>query len=154
MSCPKGLILTALLVGALAFPPVFACTTTMSVAEVQNLGFGEFTPNSAGTVTVDTSGARVGGGGVYLLGGTWGQSIINVNGDANCSFSISLPTSVSLSNGAQSMMLDSFVSSPAVTGTLDGSGYQQLNIGATLHVPGGQQAGDYTGFFTVTVSYN
>jgi hypothetical protein len=130
-----------------------ACVT-LSIAEGQVLSFGIFAPNNSGSVIIDTNGNRSATGGVYLLGGSWGQGRFDINGDPSCTYAISLPTSVSLSNGAQTMTVDTFESNPSTTGQLDGAGYQQLEIGATLRVNTSQQDGNYNGIYTVIVNYN
>jgi hypothetical protein len=52
------------------------------------------------------------------------------------------------------MIVNTFVSDPATTGALDGSGNGIVLVGATLNVVTGQATGLYTGTFNVTVAYN
>lgn len=52
------------------------------------------------------------------------------------------------------MVVDAYTSNPSLTGVLDGAGFQQLDVGATLNVNSNQQVGDYTGIYSVIVNYN
>lgn len=126
----------------------------IAISNTQALAFGKFAAGSGGSVTVTPGGARSASGGVVLLasgGGTAAQ--FSVTGDANATYTITLPDAVTLASGGNSMAVNTFVSSPANPGTLSGSGTQTLNVGATLTVGANQPAGDYTGSFAVTVNY-
>jgi hypothetical protein len=54
------------------------------------------------------------------------------------------------------MTVNTFTSSPSVTGALSTGGTQTLTVGATLNVAAGQAAGTYTNAtgVPVTVNYN
>lgn len=65
-----------------------------------------------------------------------------------------LPTSLQLSGpGGATMTLGSFTSNPGPTGTLGAGGSQTLTVGGSLTVKANQAPGDYTGSFTVQVTY-
>ena len=50
--------------------------------------------------------------------------------------------------------MNSFTSSPSVTGLLNAAGTQSLAVGATMAVSANQEDGNYFGTFAITVSYN
>lgn len=54
------------------------------------------------------------------------------------------------------MTVSVFTSTPSATGTIDGTGSQTLNVGATITVAASQPAGVYVSAtpFDVTVNYN
>lgn len=138
-----------------------AMSMSVSAAEVQvsatqQLGFGSFTAGS-GTVSVTPSGARTTTGNVVALSADPGQAAqFLVSGDPSMTYAITLPVdgTVTLSNGATDMPVNGFVSDPASSGVLPGSGSQVLSVGATLHVATDQPTGSYSGSFSVTVNYN
>jgi len=154
--CVKGASAAARLLAALA---VVATTTgsAQTINGVTPLSFGSFIAGSGGTITVSPAGLRSPLGGVILVGQGGGVAAaqFTVTGTANATYSITLPASntVELSDGNGNVMaLNSFVSSPAVTGTLLG-GSQVIRIGATLVVRPNQPPGSYAGAFNVTVNY-
>ena len=138
--------------------------TPISISKTNDMNFGRVAVTStAGNVILAPAGTRSTTGGVTLpsTGGTSDVSpaIFTVSGTANYTYSITLPsTDVTISNGSATMTVNTFTSSPTVAsgGTLDGSGDQTLQVGATLHVSANQAAGLYTSAtpFTVTVNYN
>ena len=78
-----------------------------------------------------------------------------MTGAPSNTYAITLPTSITLAAAAGApMVVDTFVSAPTVTGTLDITGAQTLLVGATLHVGVSQAANPYSGTFNVTVAYN
>ena len=113
---------------------------------------------TGGTVVLTPAGARSVTGDVTLPAttGTVQAASFNVTGTANFTYSITLPAAaLTISNGTDNLTVDTWTSDPTPTGTLNGSGAQTLNVGATLNVAGGESSGSYTGGpFTVTVNYN
>ena len=133
----------------------------IAIVKSADLSFGNVAVHStnAGTVALSTGGGRTAGGGVTLPAttGTVTAAEFEVTGAPNYTYSISLPSSVTLDdNNAHTMTVNTFVSNPATTGTLDGSGEQTISVGATLQVAGGQAPGTYESDtdFQVTVNYN
>jgi hypothetical protein len=84
----------------------------------------------------------------------------SVQGEATYTYSITLPTTNTIKNqtgtGGETMIVNTFASSPTPTGVLDASGLQTLYVGATLNVGAGQTPGHYESItdFDVTVNYN
>ena len=134
--------------------------TPIAIAVVNNMNFGNINAGSGGTVVLPTTGARQATGGVTLPAttGTVSAASFTVSGQADYTYSITLPSTVTITHsaGTETMSIGTFVSDPATTGTLNGSGTQTLNVGATLTVGSGQLAGVYTSAsaFNVTVAYN
>jgi len=129
--------------------------TPISITNNTALAFGDVYPDTAagGTVLLDPTGARTAGG-AAALGATPGAAAqFTVSGQASALYTITLPAAaVTLTSGANNMTIDSFLSDG--TGTLDGTGNEIINVGATLNVNANQPAGTYSGTFDVTVNYN
>jgi uncharacterized protein DUF4402 len=121
-----------------------------------DLRFGElFVGPSPGTCVVSPQGSRSSAGGVGLGGSfSTGAASFIVGGDPLTAFSVTLPGSATMTNGVDGMTVDGFTSDPSGTGQLDALGSQTLTIGATLNVRAGQDPGNYSGIFDVTVAYN
>ena len=126
----------------------------ISISATQNLSFGKLAAGTGGTVVVDPAGVRTKTGNVTLLSsGPATASQFSITGSPNGTYGITLPTSATMTSGAFSMTVDTFVSIPAGTGTVT-SVASILTVGATLHAASSQQAGGYSGTFTVTVNHN
>lgn len=131
--------------------------STINMSARNGLIFGDISSGaSAGTVILTPAGNRTATGGATINStGSGSPATFDVSGDANASFSITLPTSITLTDGsANTMVVDSFTSSPSPTGVLDSSGQQSLFVGATLNVSSNQPFGSYSGQMSVTVDYN
>jgi len=132
----------------------------IAISNTANMNFGNVAVSaSAGTVVMTPAGVRSVTGGCTLpaITGSPAAASFNVTGVANYTYAITLPAvATTISSGANSMTVDTWTSTPSNTGTLNGSGSQTLNVGATLHVSGSQAGGTYTSAtpFTVTVNYN
>lgn len=152
-----------------ALSPVGVTTTATSsativaplaIANAGDMNFGNLSVNAtAGTVVLTPAGVRTVTGGVTVVAGTPGTvtaAKFDVSGTPAYSYAISLPTAaITLTSGGNTMTVSTFTSNPTTTGTLDGSGLQTVNVGATLNVGGTQAAGLYISTpFNVTVDYN
>ena len=134
--------------------------TPISISKNADMSFGNIAvqAGTGGTVILAPAGTRTSTSGVTLpsTSGTVSAAAFTVTGSGSLTYSISLPSSVTLthSGGVQTMAAGSFTSTPSSTGTLS-SGTQDISVGATLTVVAGQLAGVYTsGNFNVTVNYN
>ena len=116
------------------------------------LSFGTFTTGTTGgTVVVDQAGDGVASSDVTLIGGSLESAdAFTVAGDNGRSFSITT-TSGSVSNGTDTM---DFTTDAPQSGTLSATGTASFAVGGTLTVAGGESAGDYSGTYDVTVTYN
>ncbi len=133
-----------------------------AVVPIDILRFGQFIrPTAAGTLAVANGGAVTTTGGVtgnttiLQTGLGRGPGSFMLTGGANRFVLVALPGSMTISNGAQSMTVNGFNTNTIIFGLarLDATGHFDLNVGATLNVGANQAAGNYTGTYTVTVTY-
>jgi hypothetical protein len=156
---------------------VFAQNTATSSAVTSNAhiskGLSISAPSSAldfgsivasvggGTVVLSPANVRTVGSGTITLVGQASASAVptfTVTGEPGYIYAITYSDPVVLSkSGATDMPVTGFTAA-AVSGTLghlDGtSGTQDITVGATVTVNANQASGNYTGTFTVTVTYN
>ena len=126
----------------------------ISISAVGDMDFGTMvTTGTAGTVTVTPAGARSSVN-VDLLGGVPSAASFDVTGDGNANYSITLPSSTTLSSGGDTMTVDTFTDNAGASPKLPPGGSETFNVGATLNVGATQAAGTYSGTFDVTVNYN
>ena len=163
-------ILTAFAVTLVAFGGIssqaYAASTTgnaqaiivtpIAISESQSMNFGSIGPDTAAsTVVLDTAGGVTSGTAQLVPGTGAAAGIFAVTGEAAYTYAITLPASATLTFGANTMTVDTWsTTTGSGTATLDGTGADTVNVGATLHVGGGQAAGTYTGTYTITVDYN
>ena len=135
--------------------------TPITISKNTDMNFGNLASSSTtgGTIILSTSGSRsIGGsGGVTLpaIIGTVSAADFTVSGQGGYGYTITLPTTVTISDGlGHSMTITSFTSSPSSTGTLSSAGTQDLTVGGTLNVSAAQAAGSYTSSSGVSVTVN
>lgn len=128
--------------------------TPIAISETSSMNFGTVVASAtAGTAVLSTAGAVTTTGGVTTLASTPSAAAFSVTGQSGQTFSVSLPTSATLSSGANNMTIDTFNHSLGTTPTLTG-GTATFSVGATLNVSANQAAGAYSGTYAVTVNYN
>ncbi|MVT07639.1 DUF4402 domain-containing protein [Chitinophaga tropicalis] len=135
--------------------------TPIAITKTADMNFGNVAVQSTtgGTVVLPPSATptRTTTSGVTLPAtvGTVTAAAFDVTGEDGYTYSITLPSSVTITSNSNSMTVNAFTSSPSGTGTLT-SGAQTLYVGATLVVGAAQAAGTYvsTTPFNVTVNYN
>lgn len=132
---------------------IIAPITLTNTADLQ---FGNVVASTAaGTIVVDTAGGRTWTAGATGISGLpVSAAAFTVGGGANRTFTITLPASTTITNGAENMTVDTFTSSLGASSVLDGSGAAALAVGGTLTVNANQATGSYSGTFSVTVAYN
>ena len=131
--------------------------SSLGITTLNGLSFGDISASAiAGTIVMSPNGTRSATGGAsFNSSGPGSPATFDIQGDANATYSITLPASVVLTDGSSNtMVVDSFSSSPTPSGVLDGSGQQTLFVGATLNVGSNQAFGSYSGLMSVTVAYN
>jgi hypothetical protein len=134
----------------------------ISMTKTVDLNFGNIavSVSAGGTVVLVPAGTRSAGGagGVTLpvTSGTVAPATFTISGNASYTYAITLPSSVTITNGSQSMTVNGFSSTPSSTGTIGTGGTQNLTVGATLNVSAAQNPGTYTNAtgVPVTVNYN
>lgn len=129
----------------------------VTVTENQRLDFGTILAptDSAKTVKISTDGSRSDGDSGILVNTNPGHAgLFDVKGADSQTMTITVPDTVTLtSTGGSSMTVNNFATEPANKKlTLSGTS-GQIKVGADLTVSQGQAEGDYTGTYTVTVSY-
>ncbi|HTL06956.1 MAG TPA: DUF4402 domain-containing protein [Chitinophagaceae bacterium] len=134
--------------------------TPISITKNVDMNFGNVAvqTGTGGTVVLTPAGARSITGGVTLpvVNGTVTAASFTVDGQGTYTYAITLPsTDLTISSGSNSMIVNTFTSTPSATGALT-AGTQTLNVGATLNVSAAQAAGVYVSGtpFNVTVNYN
>lgn len=134
--------------------------TPISIVNAGNMNFGNVAVSAtAGTVILAPASSRTITGGVTLpaVPGTVAAAHFNIGGTPSYTYTITLPsTATTVTSGGNTMTVTAFTSFPATTGTLDASGKQTLDVGATLNVASNQASGTYVSGtpFQVTVNYN
>ena len=126
----------------------------LQISNATALYFGTIAPSlSAGdTVIVSPAGAKTCGAELTCLTDDHTAAKFNVTGEADASYTIDLPTSIQIANGAgANMTVDNFTGSKS-NGTLV-AGQDDFSVGGTLDVAANQATGEYTGTFVVTVEY-
>lgn len=125
----------------------------VSLENRQNLDFGEMvSPVGDGIVVLSTNGERTASG-ITLTGTiTPKQGQFALTGIPNLTVTVGSIAPTTLSNGKDNLTVTNFVTD-YTTYTLDASGNALMNIGATLQVPANVSDGNYTGTYTVMVSY-
>jgi Mat/Ecp fimbriae major subunit len=120
-----------------------------------DLSFGTIAPGSAAAnIVVSNAGVRGACPVAYVCTGTTTAAGFNLTGANSTVVKITLPTSVSLSAGSDTMTAT--LTSDATAGllTLSAAGAGTLKVGGTLQVGAAQAAGNYVGSFTVSAVYN
>jgi hypothetical protein len=129
----------------------------IAISNTVGLNFGQVIGGSgASVVSVTPGGVRtLTSGTATLAGGTVTAASFAVSGGIGSAYTITLPATVDLTSGANTMTITSVTSSPTgANGLLDSSGQQTLLVGGVLGIPAGPAAGVYSGTFDVTVAYN
>jgi hypothetical protein len=134
----------------------------ISMVKNVDMNFGNIavSVSSGGTVILVPSGTRSTGGpgGVTLpvTSGTVAPASFTVSGNPSYTYAITLPGTVTITNGSHSMTVNGFTSVPSSTGALSTGGSQNITVGATLNVSAAQSPGTYTNGagVPVTVNYN
>jgi hypothetical protein len=139
--------------------------TPITISETSALHFGVMAvlTGTAGTCVLSTQGVRSATGGVNLSAQTPAatNAAYTVGGQASTTYSLTLPSSITVSDGSShTMTINTLLArfsgagSDATTSTLSVSGVDGFTVGGTLNVAAAQTAGTYTGTFDVTVAYN
>jgi len=132
--------------------------SAISVAGGNQMKFGTIAVQAAtpGTLILGTNGVLTATGGVDIVNAALNQGqagTFTLKADSGASINVSLPSSVTLSNGANTIAASSFTTNPALPTAGTGS-TATYSVGATLTLPSTQASGTYSGTFTVTASYN
>jgi len=150
---------TTLLSTPLALPITLKVDQTpIAIVKTGDMAFGPVVSGGAGgSVVLDPTGTRHPTGDLLPVG-SGSAARFDVSGSPGAQYSVQLPGSLQLDDGAGHLLdVGAFTTtaSSGAVGVLDGSsGTQSLQVGATMTVPAAQPLGTYTGSLTVTVVYN
>ena len=134
--------------------------TALSVAvdpADNTLDFGQIAPGaSAATIVVAPDGTMTGGCPTQVIcAGSTNAPSFDVVGNPNALVYVTFTNaSETLSNGTDSMTVDTFTTDGGGQLTLDGSGDGSFTVGGSLAVAASQAAGVYTGTLELNVAYN
>jgi hypothetical protein len=125
----------------------------ITLTNTGGLNFGTILPyGSPGSVTVGSNGAYSASNAFVSNAANISASSWSVTGIPGAPYAVTLPTSVTISNGTETMTVSSFNRSGAAQLLLDAGGNGTFNVGARLNVGTNQPAGTYAGTFNV--NYN
>lgn len=135
--------------------------TPIKISKTTDLSFGNIVAGSnRGTVKIETNNTRTSTGDITLPTSSPGvitAAQFTVSGHPNATYSISVPTSLTVTRqgGTETMVIDNIITNPTTTGTLSENGEQTVKVGATLHIEANQAIGTYENEngITVTVAY-
>ena len=129
----------------------------LSVVKTDDLDFGKLIASAtAGTATINAStDARTTSGGVTAAGGTPFAAHFTAAGVINAIALIALPGSIVLTRGGgtETMTVTSISSNGPTLRLFPGTATLDVAVGGTLNVAANQVAGNYSGTFTVNVTY-
>ena len=130
----------------------------LSVNQTQGLNFGSVVRNDTGGTVVLSPTNQVTYNGVFAANSSTSEGIFVVDGIAGRLVNIEFPENeVQISNEQGSFLtVNNFVSNVGDSLTLIGAdvmGTGTFSVGATLNIPPSAQEGDYSGAYTVRVSY-
>lgn len=141
-------------VDSIMIPVSVTIAEKLGISTKQDINFGAMmSPSSDGTVTLSYNGQRSATGGIYLMNNAdVSQGIFTIDGTAGRTVYVSLPSEVFIYSGGNALSVNNFTASTGTQFTL-ASDMADMHIGATLNVPANAPEGDYSGTYTVTVSY-
>jgi len=127
----------------------------LEIERTQDLYFGTIAPSTSqnDTVAVSPDGSRNCGPALTCLTADHTAAAFAVYGEAEATYTISVPDQILIANGTGESMVISDVTGSKASGQLL-SGEDSFSVGGTLAVAARQAAGRYTGTFTVAVEYN
>jgi hypothetical protein len=136
--------------------PVFSAT------ETAQMNFGRFSPGlSGGEIILTPDGAVLVLGSVFSGTGTHNAASFYVSGDADASFTITLPGDpvvLKHVSSAKTMVIDNWVSNPGegIGAGILADGSKVVFVGATLKVGSlaDNPVGVYAGTYTITFDFN
>ncbi len=118
-------------------PSYAAIETPTAITKTADMDFGKISPSKRAVVKKATA-AR-----------------FAVSGLPFVTYAITLPGSATIADDqSNNMKIESFISAPASSGTLDAQGTQTLNVTGILNVPAKQPAGNYHNIADVEVTIN
>lgn len=134
---------------------------SIAMTKASDLDFGRITlPTAAsGTVTLDpsTGSVAVTGGIAAISTPTPTRAVFNVSGEGGQAFTVSMPSTFTLTGTATPLTVtttNSAGASPALNASLGSLGVFAFGVGGSFPLASTTVTGTYSGNFTVTVTYN
>lgn len=137
---------TAIIIGALTLTHNAAAT----------LNFGTTVSGTAGTIVVSAKDGTSTSTGVTFNSGITTQDGFTVIGAAGQSFTVTLPSTVTVTSGANTMTvsaLTSFCGVAATSSCVASVTGTNIGVGGTLTVPASQATGTYNGTYPLSITY-
>lgn len=129
---------------------------SLVVTKVSDLAFGTLlVPSANGSIIINaTTGARTTSGTAptFITGPVFTRAQYTITGQSGTTFSITVPATFTISNGTTTLTVTTSRSATG-TQTLTGGTFS-LGVGGTLPVTAASTRGNYTGSFSVTLTYN
>jgi len=131
----------------------------LDIQNIKPMYFGNIlSPDTATTITLAPDGSYTTSGSAVFVDPVLEAGEFTVTGVGQRLIYITLPSSTTLSqsNGAATMTVDNFTSSPSGSFTMSGTGTGQtrnITVGARLRINAGQASGSYSGAYPIIVSY-
>jgi hypothetical protein len=134
----------------------------ISAARTSDLVFGRVVSPSGASGTISIAPGGTVSGTLFRMPGGAARSAaaFTVSGEGGQAISVSIPASVYLSDGANTLSVatsNNLVGLPGdqfLSGAVNSAGTLNFNVGGTVTVPSATPAGTYSGTLTVTVSYH
>jgi len=135
----------------------------IGLVKASDLVFGKLVkPSSSagnGTATIDSATGLRGVTGTVAVDASSSSSrgAYTVSGEGTTTFSITVPTSVNLTSGGNTLvatLTPSATGSQTLLGSLGSGGTFALGVGGSIPVTNTTPSGSYAGSFVVTVTYN
>ena len=124
--------------------------TIVGIKQIAPMNFGELiSPNTNSTVTLDYNGNRTPNGISFVSSKSAANGEFQVEGAAGTRINVTFPDSVDMGRG---MTVNNFNADTGNAFMLNAE-QQRMRVGATLNVPAKIPAGEYSGSYTVTISY-
>ncbi|MEM1086935.1 MAG: DUF4402 domain-containing protein [Pseudomonadota bacterium] len=125
----------------------------LAAVEWSSLYFGSIVPPETGSarITLSPEGARQCPVNVSCITDDHHAARFGVTGEENRFVVISIPNSMTVSSGTDTMTIENIVSSVPIAFLSDG--YDEFCIGGELIVNANQSTGDYAGTYNVMVEY-
>lgn len=128
----------------------------IQIAQTTPLNFGVVGGSTSATnVILAHDNSRSGSATLYTgFGAAAATGIFEVQGTPEATFTITLPTSVTLTDNNTNTMTVTAWTTNLTTPAIELDGEVEMRVGATLNVGANQAAGTYNGTYAVTVAYN
>ncbi|CAN5346653.1 hypothetical protein BH10PSE1_BH10PSE1_21040 [soil metagenome] len=136
----------------------------ITITKTSDMKFGTVVrpTTGSGTVVLTAAGVRSVTGGVAALasGDTPVAAAFNVAGEGGQSVSITIPTTFTMTSGADSLTvttsnnLTGSASAQTLSNALGAAGSLAFAVGGSVPISSTQTTGAYTGSFTVSAAYN